>query len=291
MGCPGSRESGDDVFVGGVLAWGGPRLRDLPWRRTREEWPVLVSEVMSQQTGVERVVPKWVEFMERFPTVGDCARAELPEILGIWQGLGYPRRARNLHLAARSVAAAGAFPTDLAGWLALPGVGPYTARAVMAFAQSAEVAVVDTNVARVLARRLGRSLGAREVQSEADRLVPAGDAWLWNQSLMELGATVCRARSPSCDDCPVERGCRWRGSADVDDPARTTAGTSRPQARFDGSDRQARGALLRRLVTGTLPLTEVAAVVERPVATAERVLESLVDDGLCVVDGDVVRLP
>lgn len=280
-----------DRFVGAVLAWGGPRMRDLPWRRTREEWPVLVSEVMSQQTGVDRVVPKWLAFMERFPDVGSCAAAELGEVLALWQGLGYPRRARNLHLTAAAVVAAGRFPRDLDGWLELPGIGPYTARAVMAFAQSADVAVVDTNVARILARCAARGFTAREVQAAADSLVPAGDAWLWNQALMDLGATVCRARAPRCGDCPVAEQCAWCGDGEQEDPARRTSGVSRPQGRFAGSDREARGALLRRLVGGSVAIDHIARIVEREPRAAERILSSLVADGLCIVEGDRVRLP
>lgn len=280
-----------DRFVGSVLAWGGPRLRDLPWRRTREEWPVLVSEVMSQQTGVDRVVPKWRNFMERFPTVESCAAAPLGEVLALWQGLGYPRRARNLHRTATVVASAGGFPQDLEGWLGLPGVGPYTARAVMAFAQSADVAVVDTNVARILARSAGRPFTAREVQSAADALVPTGDAWLWNQVMMDLGATVCRAQSPRCEDCPVVAQCTWGGDVELDDPARRTAGVSRPQGRFAGSDREARGALMRRLVSGSVPIGDIQGIVDREAQVAERILASLVEDGLCVLEGGRVRLP
>jgi A/G-specific adenine glycosylase len=132
---------------------------------------------------------------------------------------------------------------------------------------------------------------AREVQSAADHLVPRGDAWLWNQAMMDLGATVCRARSPQCGSCPVTDMCAWRGSAELDDPARSTAGTSRRQAPFAGSDRQARGALLRRLVSGAVPLSAVPQIVDRSASTAERIVSSLVADGLCVVEVDLVRLP
>src|SRR6056300_922153 len=117
-----------DAVVAAVLAWGGPRLRDFPWRRTRDPWAVLVSEVMSQQTGVDRVVPKWEAFMERFPTPADCAAGGLSEILEIWSGLGYPRRATALREAATQIAAKG-WPVDISGLMELPGVGPYTARA------------------------------------------------------------------------------------------------------------------------------------------------------------------
>jgi A/G-specific adenine glycosylase len=135
-----------------VLAWGVPRLRDLPWRRTRDPWAVLVSEVMLQQTQVTRVIPRWESFLVRFPTAAACAAAPLADVLREWQGLGYPRRARNLHATAQRVEELGAFPRDLEGLLALPGVGRYTARALLAFAFELDAAVVDTNVRRVVAR-------------------------------------------------------------------------------------------------------------------------------------------
>ncbi len=132
-----------------VLRWGLPRLRDLPWRQTRDPWAILVSEVMLQQTQAVRVIPKWQQFLEAFPTPLDCADASLGDVLRLWQGLGYPRRARNLHAAAIEIAALGEFPSSLEGLLALPGVGRYTARAVLAFAFQTDAAVVETNIGRV----------------------------------------------------------------------------------------------------------------------------------------------
>ena len=132
-----------------MLTRGVPLLRELPWRRTRDPWSVLVSEVMLQQTQITRVIPKWIAFLEQFPTVADCAVADLGDVLRLWQGLGYPRRARNLHDAAREIRQLGSFPDTLAGLCALPGIGAYTARAVLAFAFEADAAVVDTNIARV----------------------------------------------------------------------------------------------------------------------------------------------
>ena len=267
------------MITGAVLAWGVPRLRDLPWRRTRDPWAVLVSEVMLQQTQVGRVAERWPRFLARFPTPSACATASLADVLREWQGLGYPRRARNLHAAAASIVAAGSFPRDLAGLLALPGVGPYTARAVRAFAFEADAAVVDTNIARVYARLAGRRLTAREVQAHADAAVPVGEAWVWNQCLMDLGALVCRP-VPACHECPLSPRCGWRGRADVPDPAVGSAGVSRPQARFEGSDRQARGRLLKALTTGPLDASVAARVMQRDAATAARLTDALVADGL-----------
>ncbi|MEY2755430.1 MAG: A/G-specific adenine glycosylase [Actinomycetota bacterium] len=274
-----------------LLAWGMPRLRDLPWRHTRDPWAVLVSEVMLQQTGVARVLPKWHAFMDEFPTAEACAAAPLGSVLRVWQGLGYPRRARNLHSAAGMIAAGG-FPSTLQGLIDLPGVGAYTARAVLAFAFEADdAAVVDTNIARVLARVEGRRLGAKEVQALADEAVPVGQSWAWNQCLMELGAMLCRPVRPACAACPLAGECAWRGRAIDDDPAVGSAGVSRTQSRFEGSDRQARGRLMAALVGRPVARDEVALVMGRDEDIASRLLADLESEGLCVRDGAVVRLP
>src|SRR4051794_30540427 len=266
-----------------VLAWGASRRRDLPWRRTRDPWRVLVAEVMLQQTQVERVVPKWEAFLSAYPSPAACARAPLGDVLRLWHGLGYPRRACNLHDAASAMCErhGGHVPDDLAALVGLPGVGPYTARAVLAFAHERDVGVVDTNIARVLARSVGRRLTAAQAQAAADRLVPAGAGWVWNQTLMDLGATVCRP-APRCDACPVAPGCRWHRSANAPpDPAHGSAGVTTAQRRFEGSDRQARGRVLATLTGGPAPRT----------AFEPRIVDGLVADRLVTLDGDSVRLP
>jgi A/G-specific adenine glycosylase len=272
-----------------LLDWGLPRLRDLPWRSTRDPWAVLVSEVMLQQTQAARVIPKWIAFLDAFPTATNCASATLGDVLRMWQGLGYPRRARNLHSAAVELRRLGAFPATLEGLLALPGVGAYTARAVMAFAFELDAAVVDTNIARVFARLEGRRLRPKEVQSLADSALPTGQSWAWNQCLMDLGAVVCRPTSPGCSTCPLRGHCAWRGEGP--DPAVGSAGVSRSQPRFAGSDRQARGLLMRALVFDAVPLDSLARVMQRDEVEARRLADVLVDERLCVLDGDRLRLP
>jgi A/G-specific adenine glycosylase len=272
-----------------VVQWGLPRLRDLPWRRTRDPWAILVSEVMLQQTQALRVIPKWQAFIAAFPSPASCAAASLGDVLRLWQGLGYPRRARNLHAAATQIAAADEFPSSLDALLRLPGVGKYTARAVLAFAFEADVAVVDTNIARVLARVAGRGLSPKEVQTCADEALPHGDSWAWNQCLMELGAVLCRPLSPRCDACPLSGCCAWRGMGD--DPALGSAGVSRTQARFDGSDRQARGRLMKALVVGPVAVERVAALMGCDATRAERLTADLRSEGLVVATGDSIRLP
>lgn len=287
-------------LVEALHAWGERELRDLPWRRTRDPWAVLVSEAMLQQTQVARVIDRHGPFLARFPDAPTMAAAPLADVLDAWAGLGYYRRARDLHCAAVVIVAQhrGRVPDRLADLLALPGIGAYTARAVLALAYEEDHGVVDTNVARVLARAFaGEPLSATRSQQLADRLVPPGHAWLHNQTMLDLGATVCTARAPRCDDCPLSDGCMWRGAA-TPDPARTTAGTSRPQAPFAGSDRQGRGrflAALREAGDGPragLMAAELDAVTgwsdpER----SRRVADGLVADGLAVWDGSLLRAP
>jgi A/G-specific adenine glycosylase len=264
-------------------------LRDLPWRWTRDPWEILVSEVMLQQTQVQRVIPKYLAFVEAYPTPQACAAASLGDVLRLWHGLGYPRRARNLHAAASAVSGRGSFPDDLDGLLALPGVGPYTARAVLAFAFETDVAVVDTNIARIYARVTGRSLRAREVQAIADAHQALGESWGWNQSIMELGAIVCRP-TPACEACPVADMCAWRGSG-ADDPAIGSAGVSTTQARFEGSDRQARGRLLAAAGAGVVGFGSLAAVTGRTTVHATELADALVNEGLLARGVEGYRLP
>ena len=203
-------------------------------------------------------------------------------MLRLWHGLGYPRRARNLHLAAREIVDrhGGVVPDALDELLALPGVGAYTARAVLAFAYEQDVAVADTNIGRVLARTGGARLTTKGAQAAADALVPRGEGWAWNQILMDLGATICRP-TPICAECPVESTCRWRQQGwPSPDPAIGSAGVSGKQSRFEGSDRQARGRVLAALVDRAEPATRFD----------QRILAGLVADGLVVLEAGH-RLP
>lgn len=269
-----------------LLSWGDRNRRDLPWRRTRDPWAILLAEVMAQQTQVDRVVAKWAAFLERWPDISSFAEDALSEVLVAWSGLGYPRRARNLWEASRVVVGRhdGRVPRELADLLALPGVGPYTARAVLAFAYEQDVAVVDTNVGRVLARREGSSLTPSEVQRAADAWLAPGEGWAWNQTVLDLGATVCRPREPTCAACPVRSGCAWaqRGRP-APDPALGSAGVSRRQARFEGSLRQARGRLLRAAEAGPVSVERREALLG---PRSDEVAVSLVEDGLVEIDGD-----
>lgn len=276
----------------GLLAWFDRQRRALPWRESRDPWAVLVAEAMLQQTQVVRVVPRYRAFLQRWPTATDCAAATVGEVVGAWAGLGYNRRAVNLHRCARVVTAdhGGRLPEDLQGLRELPGVGPYTARAVLAFAHERDgVGVVDTNAARVLARWVGRPLRPAEVQAVADAVVPAGECWAWNQAMLDLGATICRSGTPACHRCPAASWCTWRQAGRPDpDPSVGSAGVSGGQSRFVGSDRQGRGRLVDALRAGPVTSADLATAMGWPdePARAVRVAATVVLDGLAHVDPD-----
>ena len=290
-----SNESLNDQITTALLRWGSSELRDLPWRRTSNAWYVFVSEVMLQQTSVARVLPKYEAFIERFPTPQSLAEASLGDALALWNGLGYPRRCRNLQASAQMIYArhGGEVPDTLEAMLALPGVGAYTARAVLSFAYRQDVAVVDTNVARIIARMTGVPLKARELQERADELLPMGLSWEWNQVMMDFGARICVARSPKCSECVVQDICVWRGGPDSPDPAPATAGTSKPQSRFEGSDRQARGRAMKAAIKNELSHADLveAMQLEHDPARAQRLIESLLSDGLLKHDKGLFTLP
>jgi A/G-specific adenine glycosylase len=287
------RVSRHDRIATGLIEWGSGSLRDLPWRRANNAWHVLVSEVMLQQTSVARVLPKYEAFIDEFPTPGHMAMAPLGDALALWSGLGYPRRCRNL----RDTAVVldrdfdGTMPSTLDELLALPGIGQYTARAILAFAHRQDVAVVDVNVSRVLSRLEGEPLKARALQQLADQLVPEGLGWDWNQVMMDFGARHCTVRSPQCATCPVKKQCVWHGVGE--DPAPLSAGASKPQAKFEGSDRQARGRAMRAVGDGIATHKGLVRVMclEHDVERATRLLDALVSEGLILRSGSRFTLP
>jgi len=188
-----------------LLAWYAAHARALPWRVEVTPYRTWVSEIMLQQTRVETVIPYFERFMVRFPTVEALAEAPVEDLLGMWAGLGYYSRARNLHAAARQVVTLGGFPCTAQDLRGLRGVGPYTAAAIASIASGQDVAAVDGNVRRVVSRLAGLADG--RVDDVAQRLVPPGQAGAFNQALMDLGATLCLPRNPACDRCPVSDGC------------------------------------------------------------------------------------
>jgi A/G-specific adenine glycosylase len=227
-----------------LLSWYRREHRDFPWRHTSEPYAVLVSEVMLQQTQASRVADRFPRFMAQFPTAAALARAPQAQVLAEWTGLGYNRRALALQRTARAVADHG-WPADVAGLERLPGIGPYTARAVASLAFGQAVGVVDTNVRRWLVRRFGIGAGdGPGLQGFADALAAAGrgtpeETSAWTHATMEFGARICAARSARCEICPIAGGCPSRGSAER---VPVTG-----QSSYAGSSRARRGALLRML--------------------------------------------
>ena len=269
-----------------VLAHYRATKRDLPWRRTRDPYAVLVSEVMLQQTQAARVAPAFERFMDRFPTLSALAAAPLAAVLREWSGLGYNRRARDLHRIARLCV--NGLPRDVAGLDALPGIGAYTAGAIACFAFRAREAFADVNIERVLGRVfLGRPATNREAVDLDARAMPARSADLWHHALMDLGATICTARDPQCERCPLRSRCRFASGG-----SETVAASVRPALRpaaFKGSDRRIRGAIVRALTRGDLTIggleTEIGD--ER----VRRLTDALVADGLVERAGRRYRLP
>jgi A/G-specific adenine glycosylase len=252
---------------------------------------------MLQQTQAPRVVGPFERFIERFPDPTACARAPLAEIVRAWSGLGYNRRAVNLHRLAREVVDGhgGAIPADLAALRALPGVGSYTARAVLVFAFDRELGLVDTNAGRFVARALaGRRVRPAEADRVADAAVPTGRAWAWGQAVFDLGALVCTRRAPACERCPIRGQCAWfRAGRPEPDPVAASAGIGRGQSRFDGSDRQGRGRLVAALRNGPVRQADLAEVMGWPgdPDRAARVAATVVADRLAEDLDDRLELP
>ncbi len=281
---------------GALLAWFDRDGRALAFRAQRDPdpWAVLVSEVMAQQTQVARVEGKWRAFMNRFPTPADLAAAPAGEVIRAWSGLGYNRRAIDLQRTARLiVASGGTVPADVPALQALPGVGPYTARAVAAIAFGGAVGAVDVNVRRVLGRLLrGDSIPvrAREVQAAADALVDPGRPADWTHALMDLGATVCRPSRPTCGTCPVRAWCPFPGSTSVAAHGPASRPARLPRSRravpFAATTRWLRGRIVDRLCSEP-PGTGVAFHGSLGLHQSEAVsaaLAALVADGLVELD-------
>ena len=285
-----------------LSAWFVRSARDLPWRAPDvTPWAILVSEFMLQQTQVDRVLPRWIAWMERWPTPSALAAEEPGEAVRAWDRLGYPRRALWLHRAAVEIAErhGDAVPSNVEELLALTGVGPYTARAVAAFAYGERHPVVDTNTRRVIARlvhgRAAAGMPAPGDLADMEALLPEPReaAAVFNAAAMELGAIVCTARAPRCDACPVASWCEWRGAGYPDN-----APEKRPkQAKFAGSDRQIRGRIMALLRRSADPIERSAALEAaadggvRDPDQPRRAYDSLIADGLVVELDGRARLP
>lgn len=278
-----------------ICAWFDANGRDLPWRRPgTSAWGVLVSEVMSQQTPMSRVIGPWHEWMNRWPTPDDLAEEDSGEAVAAWGRLGYPRRALRLHSCAVTIATEhdGVVPNSYDELVALPGIGDYTASAVVSFAFGGRATVLDTNVRRLIARAESGIANCptsvtRAERVVADALVPDEDvrAAKWAVASMELGALVCTARSPQCEVCPIRDGCRW-----VIDGRPDNAPARRGQP-WKGTDRQCRGVIMdvvRNSPHGVKVQMALSAWPEPD--QASRCLESLLDDGLVHRRGSLISL-
>lgn len=287
-----------------LLAWYREHGRRLPWRKHNDPYRVLVSEMMLQQTQVDRVVPKYEAFLARFPTLERLAHAPTAEVVRLWQGLGYNRRAVRLQTIARAIIEryGGRVPESTAELLALPGVGAYTAAALRAFAFNLDDAPVDTNVRRVVHRltfgiEYPPQASERELSTLALTLVPTAQGRSWSSAMMDLGAAICTARAPRCLVCPVRAHCAAApiDAAALRDAARAHAPLRGPQARlrFEHTTRYARGRIVEHLRTlrrgESVSLAELHALLGRDDVSA--LVEGLKHDGLAAVEGGHVTLP
>lgn len=250
-----------------LLGWYGTHKRDLPWRHSHGPYPVLVSEVMLQQTQVDRAIDRFERFIIRWPIVGALAEATNDQVLAEWSGLGYNSRALRLRDTAQIVTANG-WPRTISGLVELPGVGPYTAAAIASISFGTQVAAVDTNLKRVISRWKGEPLSGKALEKAAkDELgEPAGD---WNQALMDLGSQLCTTHNPSCGQCPVASWCI--------DPSIYEPPPRQPT--FTGSNRQLRGALVKAHINGD-DLQKAGIALGRSLEETETALQALTMEGL-----------
>ena len=279
-----------------VLTWFDARGRALAFRATRDPYAILVSEVMAQQTQISRVVEAWSRFLERFPTIATLASASPADVLREWRGMGYDRRALNLHRAARMIVAehGGEVPRDLAALQRLPGIGPYTARAVAALAFGAPVGAVDTNVRRVLGRALGGDAGLAPavLQAAADASVDPERPGAWTHAVMDIGATICRPARPDCEACPMRPWCRFAATSSTTAPRpRRRTPNEAAQQPFHATTRWLRGRIVDRLREADGPSWTVvsARIGDHDTAAVESALTALARDGIVELDPGQAR--
>jgi A/G-specific adenine glycosylase len=283
-----------ELVRGLLLAWYDENARDLPWRRTSDPYAILVSEIMLQQTQVDRVVPKYQQFLERFPTLEALAEASPGEVIRVWAPLGYNRRAVNLHRAAQQVVRRfdGRLPSNSKLLRSLPGIGTYTAAAVSCFAFGRPEAVVDTNVRRVLGRiERAEPNGDKIMRELATEYLDREHPGQWNQALMDLGSSICTSGSPRCILCPLRSVCHSSGRVIRETRARYRAET---HERFEQSNRFLRGRIVDALrERDSLQIAEVANLIGAEEIRVRGLLSALEQDGLIHIDEStgLVRLP
>jgi A/G-specific adenine glycosylase len=279
-----------------LVPWYHQHKRDLPWRHTTDPYKLVAAELMLQQTGVDRIAPRWTRFVERFPSWQAVAAATPGDVIREWQGLGYNRRAVSLHRMARAVVEqyGGALPDDRDELLKLPGVGPYTANAILSFVHGRDVAAIDVNLRRVIGRLAFGDAGApmRDVEAVAAHSIPPGQSGDWNQALMDFAALQCTLRRPGCLLCPLRDVCRAAGAGEYVPISRPVRVAAERRASYRGSTRYQRGKVvdvLRQLPPGaSLAAEEIgAALADDPAAgrfELEPLLAGLARDGLIQLD-------
>jgi len=267
-----------------VLLWYAENKRDLPWRKTTDVYEILVSEVMLQQTQVDRVIPKYLAFLKQFPTAKHLAKASTSDVITAWAGLGYNRRAINLQRAAQQLAQR--IPDDLQE---LAGVGPYTANAVRCFALQQDVPVVDTNIRRIFSRLFFAGKGtAEEIDVVVAKAVPEQRGVAWNNALMDFGSMVCTASAPKCAECPLQKSCTALKAGAQNEYLRIAP----PQKPFAGSRRFYRGQILKILRENkSVALSDIAKQLKKPVAWTKELLAELQGESLVVLEKSRASLP
>ncbi len=267
-----------------ILVWYSEKKRDLPWRKTTDLYTILVSEIMLQQTQVDRVIPKYLAFLKQFPTAKHLAKAPTSSVITAWAGLGYNRRAINLQRAAQQLMQG--VPEDLKE---LAGVGPYTAHALQCFALEQDVPVVDTNIRRIFSRLFFAGKGtAEEIDAAVARAVPRGKGVAWNNALMDFGSMVCTASSPKCSECPLQKQCAAFKAGTQNDYLRIAP----PQKPFAGSRRFYRGQVLTMLrEQSRASIAELAKRFSKPLSWAKNLVAELRQEQLVNIENGNVSLP
>lgn len=290
-----------ETFQRAILGWYQETGRDLPWRKTTDPYKILVSEMMLQQTQVDRVIPKYLAFLDQFPDIKTLAEAKTSEVIKAWQGLGFNRRAIRLQEVAQKIKELGRFPDNEKELLQLKGIGPYTASAVASFAYNQNVVVLDTNIRRVFQRIF---LGNVEEENEnltkelellAEKHLPKGKSRDWHNALMDLGAGICKAQAPQCEQCPVQKMCSFTKileEATKEEKERLLSRTriKNKQGTFKDSDRYYRGRILDQLREGSLDKKDLDSF-KLGKERQEKILREMEKDKLIRINGNKIQLP
>lgn len=283
-----------------ILSWYDKNKRDLPWRNTEDPYPILVSEVMLQQTQVDRVIPKYYAFLQRFPTIETLARAERSEVIKEWSGLGYNRRAVYLHEFAKKIAELSKWPNKPDELMKLPGIGPYTSKSVLVFAHNADETLIEANIRRIYLRIfLGNpeTNPAKEIEALAIKHTPRGKSRDWHNALMDFGSQICTAKNPSCDICPVMKECVSTDTLTKDEMQQIASSIFKTkQSKFEGSNRWYRSKIVKLLQKkDTVTISSLGKKIKDDyrkddLAWLCQIVDGLVRDGLIKKEGKSIRL-